>query len=63
MISLVRLIQWQVRADHKQVQYEFESNEIDNEERAGFPKLCNSDQFFNHGTVIFERGLLLTVQE
>jgi hypothetical protein len=36
--------------------------EINNEERAWFHKLCNSDQFFNHGTVIFELGLFLTVQ-
>jgi hypothetical protein len=28
--------------------------EIKSEERAWFPKLCNSDQFFNHSTVIFE---------
>jgi hypothetical protein len=30
--------------------------------RACFYKLCNSDQFFHYGTVIFELGLLLTVQ-
>ena len=38
-------------------------NKIDNEERGWFPTLCNSDQFFNHGTVIFELGLPLTVQQ
>ncbi len=34
--------------------------EINHEERACFHILCNSDQFFNHDTVIFDLGDFLT---
>jgi len=53
-----------IRIDLQQITVQtLSQTEINNGERAWFPKLCNSDQFLDRGTVIFELGLLLTVQQ